>query len=80
MSVVHDSGVIMREDFENGNTIDPLIWSEMISGVISDQCGSVLHGKAGTFCDATGPRSLVCLLYMCEVINLNYSLFIFIFL
>lgn len=59
MSVVHDSGVIMREDFENNNAIDPLIWSEMINGVISDQCGSVLHGKAGTFCGATGPRSLV---------------------
>lgn len=59
MSVVHDSGVIMREDFENGDAIGSHIWSEMISGIISDQCGSVLHGKAATFCDATGPRSLI---------------------
>lgn len=59
MSVVHDSGVIMREDFENGDTADSLIWSEMIGGEISDQCGSILHGKAGTFCDASGARALV---------------------
>lgn len=70
MSVVHDSGVIMREDFENNNVIDPLIWSEMINGVISDQCGSVLHGKAGTFCSATGPRSLVYI----QMILLSYEI------
>lgn len=59
MSAVHDSGVILREDFENDNVINPVIWSEINGGDISDQCGSVLHGKAANFCGAKGPRSLV---------------------
>ncbi|GFS69486.1 reelin [Nephila pilipes] len=58
MSVVHDPGLVIREDFENYDAANSLIWSEMISGVVNDQCGSVLHGKAATFCSATGPRSL----------------------
>ncbi|XP_054717283.1 reelin-like [Uloborus diversus] len=58
MSGIHDPGLVLREDFENGDTADPNIWSEVINGVVDDQCGSVLHGKAATFCGGTGPRSL----------------------
>ncbi|GIY36220.1 reelin [Caerostris darwini] len=58
MSAVHDPGLVIREDFENYDEANSLIWSEMISGVVNDQCGSVLHGKAATFCNAVGPRSL----------------------
>lgn len=59
MSGVHSQGLILREDFEQGDIADPLIWSEMISGAINDQCGSVLHGKAAVFCNPAGPRSLI---------------------
>lgn len=59
MSGVHDPGLVMREDFENYDEASSVIWSEMISGVVNDQCGNVLNGKAATFCSAAGPRSLV---------------------
>ncbi|XP_042898138.1 reelin isoform X2 [Parasteatoda tepidariorum] len=58
MSGIHDPGLVIREDFENYDEANSNIWSEVISGVVNDQCGSVLHGKAATFCGATGPRSL----------------------
>ncbi|GIY14306.1 reelin [Caerostris extrusa] len=40
MSAVHDPGLVIREDFENYDEANSLIWSEMISGVVNDQCGS----------------------------------------
>lgn len=59
MSTVHDPGLVIREDFETYDEANSLIWSEIISGVVNDQCGSVLHGKAATFCNPVGPRSMV---------------------
>ncbi|XP_067122080.1 reelin-like, partial [Centruroides vittatus] len=59
MKEIHSAALVLREDFESSDVFDQALWSKVSRGKLDNQCGNILHGKAASFCEDSGSRSLV---------------------
>ncbi|KAL6043496.1 hypothetical protein STEG23_013968, partial [Scotinomys teguina] len=60
LAEIHSDSVILRDDFDSYHQqeLNPNIWAECSNCETGEQCGTVMHGKAVTFCEPYGPREL----------------------
>eukprot|EP00058_Branchiostoma_floridae_P011776 XP_002597264.1 hypothetical protein BRAFLDRAFT_66399 [Branchiostoma floridae] len=59
LAVIHEDGVILRDDFDSSTDINTDIWSHLSGGLVGDQCGTVLHDDSLVFCEPKGTRQLI---------------------
>ncbi|XP_078679043.1 reelin-like [Branchiostoma floridae x Branchiostoma belcheri] len=59
LAVIHEDGVILRDDFDSSIDINTDVWSQLSGGIVGDQCGTVLHDNSLVFCEPKGTRQLI---------------------
>ncbi|KAI8771793.1 reelin [Biomphalaria glabrata] len=59
LAEVNSGSFVFREDFDSEDGFQSDLWSQTDGGSISDDCGSVVQGKAAVLCDPFEPRNMV---------------------
>ncbi|XP_076339324.1 reelin-like [Tachypleus tridentatus] len=60
LAALHKPGIVLREDFESTDIdLNPNHWSDVSSVEVGEHCGTILHGKAATFCQSSKERKMV---------------------
>ncbi|CAH1782623.1 unnamed protein product [Owenia fusiformis] len=59
LSAVHTNGVILRDDFETGDTFVNDLWYETEGVHKGSDCGPILHGQSAVFCDSDAERFMM---------------------
>ncbi|XP_070558262.1 reelin-like isoform X2 [Ptychodera flava] len=52
------SGVILRDNFDASDKLDTSLWSDLQGGVVSQDCGPVIHANSIVFCQHLGTREI----------------------